>query len=182
VRGISFIAMAGALGFASAAVAGDKAWTPTAASNGVFSIETPCDASSIAATQGVADEALLPGVKFSPGSRVVCRDGKTMFVAGEIEVPNYPAAGPAVFDSFVAQAKNDKTAEGTPSTTVINGRRAWINRQEKDGALAQTGFVEINRATIVFMIAGVDADSSMKIEDQRALVDRFYASVKVTGK
>src|SRR5262249_20090168 len=118
---VRLIAMAGAMSLATAAsAAGGETWLQTAVPNGAFSVETPCDAAAIASTQNVPDETLLPGVKFTPGSRIVCRLGKTMFVAGEVEIPDYPTAGPSVFDSFVEQAKNDKTAEGIPSTTTIN--------------------------------------------------------------
>ena len=166
--------------FAGGASASDDVWTPAVAANGAFSVDTPCSTAEVVEFRKLP-EPLMPGVTFVPNTRVACKHGETLLVAGVYDVAGYPATGPAVFDSFVQQLRSDKTAEGVASVTTINDRRALLNRQEKDGVLAQTGFVEISRSKLVVMIGGVYG-GGMKIEDQRALVDRFYGSVKVTAK
>ena len=173
------LAFAGVSAAASAATG--ETWAIAPSANGMFSVETPCTEAEVVGFRSLPDE-MVPELKFIPGSRVVCRRGQVILVAAEVGDPDYPKTGLSVFDSIVEQAKGDKTAEGTPTITTLNGRRAFVNRQEKDAMLAQTGFVEIDRGRIIMLIAGVQADSGLSVKDQGALIDRFYSSVKVTGK
>jgi hypothetical protein len=173
------------LGFAGAAAGAtmgiDGVWTPAHSPNGLFSVETPCSLSEVAALKGMPGSA-LPGGNSDPDTRVLCKQGDVLFFAGEIDGGSLPPGTSSLFDLISTQAANDKTAEGTPKVTTIDGRRAWINRQEEDGALAQTGFVEVGRTKIILLLAGVQGKVSLSVKQQGDAIDRFYSSVKVTGQ
>ncbi|HEX4694051.1 hypothetical protein [Sphingomonas sp.] len=159
----------------------DNAWTLAAAPNGAFVVETPCAQADIISLRRVPDSAIA-NVTFAPDSRVICRRGKIMLLAGEVDLPAVPAAGRSFFDQFVESIKGDETAEGTPAATTINGHRAFTNRQVANGVVAQTGFVELSRSKIIMLLAGAEENSGMSVAEQGMIVDRFYASVKVVRK
>ena len=168
-------------GISAGALAADNSgWAPVVSPDAFYSVETPCNTTEIATGNGVPEN---PEWELKPQTRVLCRTGHYFFVAGEVEVQTVPDNVKTLFDWLEAGVRNDKTAEGSPSTTTIGGRRVFINRQEDSARLAQVGFVEINKTKVVMLIGGSDGESgSPTMQDQRAAVDRFYTSIKVTGK
>lgn len=165
---------------ASARADGEDAWVLVSAPNGAFSIETPCSESEVAALQGVPGSA-VPNVEIVPQSRVICRKGPLIFLAGVVEPRDYPASGPSLFDLIVEAVAQAPAVEGKPTTTTIGGRRAFVNREERDGVLAQTGFIELGRAKAIMLVAGFD-DASVSVAAQGEAIDHFYASTKVTAR
>jgi hypothetical protein len=162
------------------ALASDDVWAVAASQNGVFTAETPCNSAELGAMKPVPDSVITQEA-LVPDSRILCRKQSLFFVAAEIEDGNLPARS-TLFDMFSTHILSDKTAEGTPSQTMIGGKRALLNRQETNDRLAQTGFVEISRTKLIFLVAGAEENSGLSIQRQRELVDHFYASIKVTGK
>ncbi len=178
LRAVAAMAFAGVS--APALAADNDVWAPVVSPDAFYSVETPCNSTEIAAANGLPEN---PEWELKPQSRVLCRTGHYLFVAGEVEVPAVPDNGKTLFDWLEAGVRNDKTAEGAPSTTTVGGRRVFFNRQEGAAKLAQVGFVEINKTKVVMLIGGSDGESgSPAMQDQRAAIDRFYASIKVTGK
>lgn len=158
----------------------DDAWVRTAAPNGAISVETPCLEAEIAALRSIPDKA-FEGINFVPGSRIICRKGPLLFVAGVAEVKEFPAGASSLFDSFAEGVAKERTADGKPTMTTVAGRRAIVNREEKDGRLAQSGLVEMSPTTVIFLIGGAE-DTSLSVAAQGQALDRFYASLKVTGQ
>ena len=180
-RAIKVFVVIGLTIVGSAGIASETGrWLLAAAPNGNFSVETPCDAARVADLQRVPNSA-LGNLEFMPQARVICRTDKFMFMAGEVEVAAVRPTGPSFFDAFVARTLKDPTLEGKPLRSTIGGRRAFLNRQEKDGVLAQSGFVEVSRKKVVVLM-GVGSDSSVPIAEQGKAVDRFYSSLRVVGK
>jgi hypothetical protein len=168
------------VGVSASASASNDVWATAPSASGVFNVDTPCSASELAAGKQAPDN-MIAGVTFVPESRVFCQKAGLMFVAGEIEVNDIPA-GSTLFDLFLTQAKNDNTAEGTPSQIMIGGKRAFLNREARSDVLAQTGLVELGRTKLLFLLAGADSTGRPNIQKQGEAVARFYASIKVTGK
>ena len=156
-------------------------WTRLTAPDGAFSVETPCTKSESDATVGTPGPgatALVYGSK----ARIVCIKDALMFVAAEVAEPALPADSPALFDVVVEQMLGDKTAEGAPASTTIDGRRAYVNRQVQGDDTAQTGLVEIDRTRLVLLLSNVQRTGGAGAPQQRAAIDRFYASLRVTSK
>jgi hypothetical protein len=154
-------------------------WTSASAPNGHFTVDTPCAASEIAALRRSPAE-VMAGVDLAPEARVLCSKGTPIFVAGEVNVEGVPA-GSSLFDILVQQAAADPTAEGRPTQTRMHGRRAFVNRQERAGVIAQTGFVEIGRTRVVFLVSG-SRDSSVGVDVQRQAIDHFFNSISVASE
>ena len=154
-------------------------WTSAAAPNGHFTVDTPCTAPEIAALRR-APAGLMAGVDLAPEARVLCSKGPWIFVAGEVNVEGVPA-GSSFFDILVQQAAADPTAEGRPTQTTMHGRRAFVNRQEQAGVIAQTGFVEIGRTRIILLVSG-SRDSSVGVDVQRQTIDHFFNSISLPSE
>jgi hypothetical protein len=162
---------AAAVGLPVGASAGDDGWSLASTSNGAFTVETPCDAADLAQGARVPDSAVNMAEIVS-GSRVLCRKGSMLFVAGLLDLADTPA-GATAFDLFAKHVRDDPTREGTPSELKVDGRRLFVNRQESSNRLAQVGFVEISRTKLVFAVAGADGSGTLAVEQQRRDVDRF---------
>jgi hypothetical protein len=119
------------------------------------------------------------GVELQSAGRVVCSKEGVLFVAGVVAVPELPKGAAPVFDQFTNAAKNDPTAEGKPTVTLIDGRRAFLNRQVVTDGIAETGLVEIDRARVVFGVVGGKLGSGLSLDEQTAMIDRFYRSIRV---
>jgi hypothetical protein len=181
VRVPALVAWGMALATSSGALASDgDAWARAISPNRVFSVETPCGAAEVAKAQQVPDSALKMG--FTPRSRVLCRKGKLLFVAGEVRDTRLPAGARSLFDLVSSKTRTDPTAEGVPSSTKTDGRRTFVTRQVDADSLAQTGLVEVNATTIIVVVAGIQAESGLSDADRAATVDRFFKSIKVAGK
>jgi hypothetical protein len=167
-----------AAGAWSGAMAQAGSWTVAAAPNGVFTVETPCGASEVAAMQ--RQPANLVNVELVPASRVVCAKEPMIFVAGELVVPELPP-GTSVFDFIVQQASASRDVDGHPVQTNIRGRRAFVNREERNGVVAQTGFVEISRGRLIMLLAGF-RDGRLGVAAQDLAIQRFYNSISVNSQ
>jgi hypothetical protein len=163
------------------AAAGANGWASATAPSGAFTVATPCSVSEVAALRGVAAIALR-SVSLRPNSRVLCRKGKLLFLAGEVATPGVSTRSRPLFETLVAEVRADRTLEGTQSATRLSGRRAFVNRQAGAGAISQTGFVEIDRARVLFLIGGVQAGSDLNAAEQGDTVDRFFGSVRFAGR
>ena len=170
------LAVAGPFGAATAANA--DGWTRTFAPNGAFSIETPCTAGEITALRSVPN-ATLPISNYVPESRVICKKGGWVFMAGVVNATDLPA-GVSAYDYIAQKVADISNVEGKPTATMIGGRRALINRAGGGGIVGQTGFVEISPTKIITLVAGAKTDDKGGAEMGPA-IDRFYASIEVKG-
>ncbi|MCW1403360.1 hypothetical protein OKA06_13915 [Novosphingobium sp. MW5] len=175
-----------ALGMALALAAVPQAaqaaeWTRAIAPNGKFSAETICSPSELAALR-TAPNTVIPDVMLMPESRLICMKDGALMVAGVLEEPNLPAGSKALFDLVSDQVLADKTAEGDPKLGTLGGHRSLYNRQEKDGTVALTGFVELSPTQIVMVIVGKDPKAAMTVAEQDAIITRFSQSIEVRGK
>lgn len=163
------------------AAQGGDVWARAASPDGAFSVETPCSAAEVAASAALPD-GIAAAATLDARARVLCIKDTMLFVASIVEERALPADGPALFDAALAQVRADKTAEGHPTITTVDGRRALMNRQTKGGEVARTGFVEVSRSRIVLLIAGVRFGSSLSAVGQDDVLDRFTRSIRVTAR
>ncbi len=170
-------AIAGPFGATTAANA--DGWTRTMAPNGAFSIETPCTAGEITALRSVSNAA-LPISNYVPESRVVCKKGGWVFMAGVVNATDLPA-GVSAYDYIAQKVADAANVQGRPTETMIGGRRALVNRGGRSGIVGQTGFVEISPTKIITLVAGAKAADKGGAEMEPA-IDRFYASIEVKGR
>ncbi len=159
---------------------GEANWSVAAAPNGALTVETPCSASEIAALQSAPPD-LIPNLELAPQSRVLCVKDPLIFLVGQVNAEDLPAGTTSLFDALVEQVSADRNASGRPTQTTILGRRAIVNREERDGIVAQTGFIEISRTSAVMLIAGA-RNSSLGVASQRQAIERFYGSISVSGE
>ncbi|WP_447725412.1 hypothetical protein [Sphingomonas koreensis] len=162
----------------AATAADEAAWSRVIPPNGAFSIETPCKPVEISALRVVPDAA-LPINNYAPGSRILCRKGGMVFMAGVVNTTDLPA-GVSAYDVITEKVAKAGNVEGKPTLTTIGGRRALINRQVRNGLVGQTGFIEISPIKIITLVAGTEGDDASAAASIEA-VDRFYASIKVAG-
>ena len=162
----------------AAAQGGIPLWERAIAQDKSFSIETPC-------TTGVVEQLrqapadLLKGVSLPPQSRVACATSQLILVAGAVEGRSGKTS---MFDLAVSDARADPTAEGSPSLTSINGHRAYLIRQTEGNRVAQSGFVELSPNKIVLLMAGARPETTLTVEDQGAIIDKFYQSLRIGAK
>ena len=162
----------------AATAADEAAWNRVRPINGAFSVETPCAPVEVSALRAVPDVALPIG-NYAQGSRILCRKGGMVFMAGIVNTPDLPA-GVSAYDWISEKVAKAGKVEGKPTATTIGGRRALINRAERNGIVGQTGFVEISPIKIITMVAGAEG-AGASAEASRKAVDRFWASIEVVG-
>lgn len=178
----SAIRAACAIGLLAAAPAGaatgEAAWSRVRPINGAYSVETPCTPVEVSALRIVPD-ARLPIDNYAQGSRILCRKGGMVFMAGIVNTTDLPA-GVSAYDWISEKVAKAGTSEGKPTATTIGGRRALINRAERNGVVGQTGFIEISPIKIITIVAGSEGKGA-SVEASRKAVDRFWASIEVTA-
>ncbi|WP_309753355.1 hypothetical protein [Novosphingobium sp.] len=178
-RVLHTIAIASAIfAMQAAAQGGLPSWERAIAQDNSFSIETPCSGAVIEQLRKAPPE-LSKGLILPPQSRVMCATSELAFVAGVIEGP---VGKVSIFDELLSEARADPTAEGTPSLTSINGHRAYLNRQTEGNRVVQAGVVEVSANKIVLLIAGTQSDATLSVEDQNAIIDKFYQSLRISVK
>ncbi|QIG80516.1 hypothetical protein [Stakelama tenebrarum] len=176
MRGVATLAACAALALGGAAHATQDAWLPATAADGAFTVDTPCSSEEIAQFSQFPD--LTPGFRLVPESRVVCKKGGFLMVAGIFAPEGYPEDGPALFDLFEDMLQKVPGAT-TIRSLVVDGRRTIVNREERDGSVAQTQVIEFGHSRAIMIIGGYGEDDGLAVADQHALVDRFFGSVRV---
>ena len=157
-----------------------ETWTLAPADNGAFSVETPCTVSEIAAFAPTANQA-FEKLGFTTGSLIACQKGPLLIVAGITEVDDLPEGVRSYFDDLAEGMPNGDGMAGKPSVTTFAGRRAIVNRQEKNGFLAQTTVVELGPKRLVMLMCAFE-NTNLSLAAQGQTLDRFYASFKVTAQ
>lgn len=175
-----FAGIALALSASTVARAEDASWTRASAPSRLFSVETPCTLLELERFKALPAD-VIAGSNLPAEMRVACSKDSVVLVAALVEVDAAETGNTTFFDALMDKAKSDTTAEGVPSRTVIDGRRAFLNRQVEGDVVAQTGFVEAGRNRIVLIITGMRPDSGLSITEQGQIIDRFCNSIKVSG-
>lgn len=155
-------------------------WTRATDPSGRFSAETLCSAEELSAHATSPED--LGSIAIPAASRLVCLKDGALMVAGVMEEPTLPTGGKSLFDTISDMVTASKGAEGDPKLGTISGRRSLYNRQEKDGTVALTGFVELSPTQIVMVIVGKDPKAAMTVAEQDAIITRFSQSIEVRGK
>jgi hypothetical protein len=157
-------------------------WLRAASSDHALSAETPCSFEEVEGFRQLPSD-FLKGIILPSQSRIVCAKNGLILLAGVSENSEAEARGSAIFDQLMAFAKADKTAEGAPSLVTIDGHRAFLNRQESNGVVAQTGTIELSRRSIIVAVAGGGQPGvSLTVKEQGDAINRFYGSIKVGGQ
>lgn len=173
-----FSCLAAVAALASPAGAQEAApWTRFSAPSALFSVEVPCAAEEVArVAQLPADVGV--GTPFDPANRVMCLADDWLYMAGALTEPAAKTGERPVFDTIREAVLANKTAAGVQRDVTIDGRRAFINRELKDGMLADAGFVEVDKATIILISSGGKVRQDV---DAAAALERFAQSLRITA-
>ena len=175
MRPLHMLAACAALTLAGAANAGQEGWAPATSGTGAFTIDTPCTAEEIAAFDQMP--SVTDGVSFAPNSRILCKKGELLLVAGIFEPTDYPESAPALFDAFQEMIEHEESG-GSIRAFDFQGRRALVNREESDGQVAQTQLIELDHSRLILILGGFD-DAGADSAARHAMVDRIFDSVRI---
>jgi len=173
------------LALAVPSTAGEQlAWLRTASPDGAFSVETPCSAEEVDRGRALPVDIVGRGINLPVSRRVICPSRNIVLVAGVVEEPRLPKNGPSLFDGLLMAGKdNPKGNKGTPTITTISGHRAWLNRAQEGGEVAQVGYVEIGHARMIFAhCCGAPSRAGVSKDEQVAMIDHFFGSIQVDKK
>lgn len=153
-------------------------WTRAEALDLSFSIETPCSLEEIEALRSAPLQ--LGGLKTSRDSRVLCTKGEMVFFAIVSEAVT-PPGSPTLFDMVAERTAKTPDKPGA-STGKLGDRRALINREAKDGDIAQTAVVDLGSQGVMILNVGVLDGSPLSDAEKAEVIDRFTNSLKVAAK
>ncbi|WP_285709714.1 hypothetical protein [Erythrobacter oryzae] len=152
-------------------------WTRFSAPSAKFSVEVPCTAEEIARIAQLPGDVGI-GMSVDSANRVMCLADDWIYMAGALTDPSAKTGGRAVFDLIREFVLASKDAAGVQRDVIIDGRRAFINRELKDGVLADAGVVEVDKATVILISSGGKVRQDV---DAEATLERFVQSLRITA-
>ena len=178
MREVLFSGLAAVAALASPASAQEAAaWARFSAPRALFLVEVPCSAEEVARVAQLPGDVGV-GTSFEPANRVMCLAGDWLYMAAVLTDASVAAGDTRMFDLIRNAVLAQNAATSVPRDLTIDGRRAFINREIKDGIVADAGFVEVNKTTIILISSGGTARQDV---DANAALDRFAQSLRITA-
>ena len=114
---------------------------------------------------------------------MLCLKGGINFMVGAMDAPERTASDPSLFETIKDGALASTSKTGAAKMARLAGRDAMIVHVEAAGLIGQTGVVEGGRNRVWILMAGTDPNSTAPSAAlQRTVIDRFFASFKVTAQ
>jgi len=115
----------------------------------------------------------------SPDQRVICAQDGMLFAAAVVRDRGFEKAPTSVFEWARSQTLARKDRKGEARDGVVDGKRVFMNRDARDGIVAEVGFVEVDKTAIILFMSSGDSNQQDQVG---GILDKFAQSMRVAAK